>query len=91
MTNIARIVTVAVTLVVGTGAFSGIALANTNPLYPDFYPDRLKNPNVSLPSAGVGSGIPSPYRIGDRTDEPSVSLPSPEVGSGIPAPYRIGH
>jgi hypothetical protein len=86
MTNIAKIFTVAVTLVVGTGAISGIALANTNPLYPD----RLKNPNVSLPSVGVGSGIPSPYRIGGRIDEPSVSLPSIGVGSGIPAPYRIG-
>ena len=87
MTNIAKIFTVAVTLVVGTGAISGIALANINP----FYPERLKNPNVSLPSPGVGSGIPAPYRIGDRTDEPSVSLPSPGVGSGIPAPYRIGN
>ena len=57
MTNIAKIFTVAVTLVVGTGAISGIALANTNPLYPE----RLKNPNVSLPSPGVGSGIPAPY------------------------------
>ena len=87
MTNIAKIFTVAVTLVVGTGAISGIALASTNPLYPE----RLKNPNISLPSPGVGSGIPAPYRIGDRTDEPSVSLPSPGVGSGIPAPYRIGN
>jgi hypothetical protein len=86
MTNIAKIFTVAVTLVVGTGTISGIALANTNPLYPE----RLKNPNVSLPSPEVGSGVPAPYRIGDRTDEPSVSLPSPGVGSGIPAPYRIG-
>jgi hypothetical protein len=87
MTNIAKIFTVAVTLVVGTGAISGMALANTNP----FYPDRLKNPNVSLPSPKVGSGVPAPYRIGDRIDEPSVSLPSPGVGSGIPAPYRIGN
>ena len=86
MTNIAKIFTVAATLVVGTGAISGMALANTNPLYPE----RLKNPNVSLPSPEVGSGVPAPYRIGDRTDEPSVSLPSPGVGSGIPAPYRIG-
>ena len=86
MTNIAKIFTVAVTLVVGTSAISGIALANTNP----FYPDRLGNPNVSLPSPGVGSGIPSPYRIGERLDEPSVSLPSPGVGSGIPSPYWIG-
>lgn len=87
MTNIAKIFTVAATLVVGTGAISGIALANTNPLYPD----RLKNPNVSLPSLKVGSGIPAPYRIGDLADEPSVSVPSPGVGSGIPAPYRIGN
>ena len=87
MTNIAKIFTVAVTLVLGTGAISGMALANTNP----FYPDRLKNPNVSLPSPKVGSGVPAPYRIGDRIDEPSVSLPSPGVGSGIPAPYRIGN
>jgi hypothetical protein len=61
MTNIAKIFTVAVTLVGGTGAISGIALANTNP----FYPDHLKNPTVSIPSPGVGSGIPAPYRIGD--------------------------
>ena len=86
MTNIAKIFTVAVTLVVGTGAISGIALANTNPLYPE----RLKNPNISLPSPEVGSGVPAPYRIGDRTDEPSVSLQSPGVGSGIHAPYWIG-
>jgi hypothetical protein len=81
---------VAVTLVVGTGAVTGIALANTNPLYPD----RLENPSVSVPSPGVGSGIPSPYRIGERTDEPSVSLSSRAsrgVGSGIPSPYRIGN
>jgi len=86
MTNITKIFTVAVTLVVGTGAISGIALANTNP----FYPDRLKNPNVSLPSPKVGSGVPASYRIGDLADEPSVSVPSPGVGSSIPAPYRIG-
>ena len=62
MTNIAKILTVAVTLVVGTGAISGIALASVDHA---FYPERLKNPNVSLPSPGVGSGIPAPYRIGD--------------------------
>jgi hypothetical protein len=87
MTNIAKIFTVAVTLVVGTGAISGIALANTNP----FYPDRLNNPNVSSPSPKVESGIPAPYRIGDLAEEPSVHLPSPGVGSGIPAPYRLGN
>ena len=88
MTSIAKIFTVAATLVVGTGAISGIALASVDHA---FYPERLKNPNVSLPSPGVGSGIPAPYRIGDRTNEPSVSLPSPGVGSGIPAPYRISN
>ena len=87
MTNIAKIFTMAATLVVGTSAISGIALANTNP----FYPDRLKNPNVSLPSPKVGSGIPAPYRIGERAYGPSVSVPSPGAGSGIPAPYRIGN
>ena len=87
MTNIAKIFTVAVTLVVGTGAISGIALANINP----FYPDRLGNPNVSLPSPGVGSGIPSPYRVGNRIGDLNVSLPSSGVGSGIPSPYRIGN
>ena len=61
MTNIAKIFTVAATLVIGTGAISGMALANTNPLYPD----HLKNPNVSVPSPGAGSGIPAPYRIGN--------------------------
>ena len=88
MTNIAKILTVAVTLVVGTGAISGIALASVDHA---FYPERLKNPNVSLPSPGVGSGMPAPYRIGVRTDEPNVSHPSPGVGSGIPDPYRIGN
>ena len=87
MTNIAKIFTLAVTLMVGTGAISGMALANTNP----FYPDRLKNPNVSLPSPKVGSGIRVPYRVGDLANEPSVSVPSPGVGSGIPAPYRLGN
>ena len=61
MTNIAKIFTMAVTLVVGTGAIGGMALANTNP----FYPDRLEAPNVSVPSSKVGSGIPAPYRIGN--------------------------
>jgi hypothetical protein len=87
MTNIAKIFKLAVTLVVGTGAISGMALANTNP----FYPDRLKNPDVSLPSPKVESGIPAPYRLGDLADEPSVSVPSPGAGSGIPAPYRLGN
>ena len=62
MTNIAKIFTVVVTLLTGTGAVSGIALASIDHA---FYPERLKNPNVSLPSPGVGSGIPAPYRIGN--------------------------
>jgi len=87
MTNITKIFTMAVTLVVGTGAISGMALANTNP----FVPDRLKAPSVSVPSPQVGSGIPAPYRIGNHADTPSVSVPTSKVGSGIPAPYRIGN
>jgi hypothetical protein len=87
MTDIAKIFIVTATLVVGTGAISGMALANTNA----FYPERLKNPNVSLPSPKVGSGIPAPYRLGDLADEPSVSVPSPGAGSGIPVPYQIGN
>ena len=83
MTNIAKIFTVAVTLVVGTGAISGIALANTNPFYPE-----LKNPNVFVPSSTTGSGIPAHYRIGNRADEPKVSVPQSGVGSGIPSQYR---
>jgi hypothetical protein len=87
MTNIAKIFTLAVTLVVGTGAISGIAVADTNPFYPE-----LKNPNVSVPSSKVGSGIPGAYRIGNLADEPSDSLfRSPVVGSGIPAPYRLAN
>jgi hypothetical protein len=85
MTNIAKIFTVAVTLVVGTGAISGIALASVDHT---FYPDRLENPKLSLPSPGAGSGIPAPYRIGNRVDEPKVSVPQSGVGSGIPSPYR---
>ena len=72
MTNIAKIFTVAVALVVGTGAISGIALASVDHT---FYPDRLENPKLSLPSPGVGSGIPAPYRIGDQ-DQRAKRLPS---------------
>ena len=88
MTNIAKIFTVAVTLVVGTGAISGVALASVDHA---FYPDRLGNPDVSRPSPRVGSGIPSPYRIGNRIGDLNVSVPSSGVGSGIPSPYRIGN
>lgn len=88
MTNIAKIFTVAATLMVGTGAISGMALANTNP----FVPDGLNGSSVSVPASKVGSGIPTPYRIGNHADEQSVALfRSPSVGSGIPAPYRIGN
>jgi hypothetical protein len=62
MTNFATALALAVTMVVGTAAFGGLALAR-----PDspFYPDHLKNPNLPYPSVGAGSGIPSPYRLGD--------------------------
>jgi hypothetical protein len=50
------------TLVVGTVAASGLALArNDSP----FYPDHFKNPNPPVQVVGAGSGIPSPYRIGE--------------------------
>jgi hypothetical protein len=88
MTNIAKIFAVAVTLVVGTGAVSGIALASVDHA---FYPDRLENPNVSLPSPKEGSGIPSPYRVGNRSGDLNVSVPSSRAGSGVPSAYRIGN
>jgi len=62
MTNIAKILVVAVTMVAGTTTVSGVALAGVDS---PFYPDHLKNPNVSSPSVGAGSGIPAPYRLGD--------------------------
>ena len=61
MTKILEALAVVATLV-GTAAISGVALAS--PESP-FYPDNLRNPTVPLPSVGAGSGIPSPYRIGD--------------------------
>ena len=88
MTNIAKIFTVAVTLVVGTGAISGIALASVDHT---FYPDRLENPKLSLPSPGVGSGIHTPYRIGDSSEEELYSQASTRVRTGILSPYRIGN
>ena len=88
MNNIAKIFTVAVTLVVGTGAIGGTALANINP----FAPDGLNGSSVSVPSSKVGSGIPAPYRVGNQADEPSLPLfDAPSAGSGIPAPYRVGN
>ena len=88
MTNIAKILTVAATLVVGAGAISGMALASVDHA---FYPERLGNANASLPAPKVGSGIPSPYRIGERSGDLNVSVPSSGVGSGIPSTYRIGN
>jgi hypothetical protein len=84
MTNIAKIFTAAVTLVVGTGAISGMALANTNP----FYPDRLKNPNVSLPSPKVGSGVPP--LIGSAIGSTSQASPSRHLEWGAVSPPLIG-
>ena len=92
MTNIAKIFTVAATLMVGTGAISGMALASSG--IPAAYRigNHVDEPSVSVPSSKVGSGIPAAYRIGNLADEPSDSLfRSPGVGSGIPAPYRIGN
>ena len=88
MSNNAKIFTLAVTLVLGTGATSGIALASVDHA---FYPDRLENPKVSIPSPKVGSGIPSTYRIGNRSGDVNASVPSSGVASGIPSTYRIGN
>jgi hypothetical protein len=88
MTNIAKIFTVAATLVVGTSAIGGMALANINP----FAPDELNGSNVSVPWSKVGSGIPAPYRVGNEADERSLPLfHAPSAASGVPAPYRIGN
>jgi hypothetical protein len=62
MTNIGKILAVALTMVAGTIALSGTALAGVDS---PFYPDHLKNPNVPAPSIGGGSGIPAPYRLTD--------------------------
>jgi hypothetical protein len=88
MTNTAKIFAMAVALAVGTSAVSGIALASVDHA---FYPDRLENPELSLPSPKSESGIPSPYRVGDRAGEPNVSVPSSKVESGIPSTYRLGN
>ena len=52
----------ALALVVGTVAAGGLALARTDSL---FYPDNFKNPNPPALVVGPGSGIPSPYRLGE--------------------------
>ena len=101
MTNIAKIFTVAVTLVVGTGAISGIALANAERR---FIPTAWKNPNA-IPSV-TWSGERYPGPLSDRRYGPTsqaspfrhlewgaVSLPP--IGSAIkamgsPRPTRLG-
>jgi hypothetical protein len=62
MTNIAKTLAIVVTVMVGTAALGGPALAS-----PDspFYPNGFQNPNPPHPLVGAGSGIPSQYRIGD--------------------------
>jgi hypothetical protein len=61
MAQIAKALTVIATILVGTTASAGLALAVDNP----FYPDNFKNPNLPSPSVGSGSGIPPQYRLGD--------------------------
>jgi hypothetical protein len=61
MTHILKALAVVATLVIGTAAISGLALASPdNP----FYPDHFKNSQLPYPSVGMGSGIPSQYRVG---------------------------
>ncbi len=62
MTNILQALAVAATLITFTLAASSSVLAGADS---PFYPDHLKNPNLPYPSAGTGSGIPAPYRLGD--------------------------
>jgi hypothetical protein len=62
MTNIATALALIALVVVGMTAASGLANAGVDS---PFYPDHFKNPNPSHPSVGAGSGIPSPYRLGD--------------------------
>jgi hypothetical protein len=62
MTNILQTLAVAATLVTITVAASSLALAGADG---PFYPDQFKNPNLPYPSVGVGSGIPTQYRLGD--------------------------
>jgi hypothetical protein len=62
MTNIAKALSIVVTVVIGAAALGGPALAS-----PDspFYPNGFQNPNPPHPLVGSGSGIPAPYRIGE--------------------------
>jgi hypothetical protein len=61
MTNILKALAIAATLVTGTVVATSLALAGAG----SPYPDQFKNPNLPYPSVGVGSGIPSQYRLGD--------------------------
>jgi hypothetical protein len=60
MTQIAKALMVAATIVVGSAAFAGVALAVDSP----FYPDNFRNPTLPSPSVSLGSGIPAQYRLG---------------------------
>ena len=57
MTNIVKTLAVLVTLVAGTVAATGSAVAGAD----SPYPDNFKNPNLSV---GVGSEIPRKDRLG---------------------------
>jgi hypothetical protein len=61
MTNLATALAVVVTMVVGTAGTMTSALAGAD----SPYPAHFKNPNLPFPSVGVGSGIPSQYRLGN--------------------------
>jgi hypothetical protein len=61
MTQLTKALTVVATILVGSTALVGSALAVDSP----FYPDNFKNPTLPHPSVGSGSGIPSQYRLGD--------------------------
>jgi hypothetical protein len=61
MTQITKALTVIATILVGTTASAGLALAVDSP----FYPDNFKNQHLPSPSVGSGSGIPPQYRLGD--------------------------
>ena len=57
MTSILKPLLVVLTLVAGTVAATGLAVAGAG----SPYPDNFKNPT---PSVGVGSEIPRKYRLG---------------------------
>lgn len=59
MTNITKILAVALTMVAGSIAISGTSLAGSW----SYYPDHLKNPSVPAPSIGGGSRHSGPNRL----------------------------